>query len=170
VANEKKSNDIVGWIIAVVFGTSYYFYETGKNPFDSRDEVPIEVAYGYEREDNLLGSDMYKVNLTVFHGASDPISGRIIIRAYGDIFGEAGKDRNYGFNDLSNAPPGKNGGFNASFYINNAALKKDDMSLDVVKSHSTMRFVVEFQPSASETKWKTATWNFELRNGKLVTL
>jgi hypothetical protein len=31
-------------------------------------------------------------------------------------------------------------------------------------------FVVEFQSSTSETEWKMAKWNFELRNGKFVTL
>lgn len=171
MANEKKSSDIIVWIIVGIVGLGYYYYETEKNPFDFRKEVPLAVAYGWERDDNLLGNDQYKLNVTIYHKALNPISGRVIVRAYGDVYGKGGEDapnaHNYYFSDLVNAQPGRSGGFDASFYIKNPALQQDNLPNDFIKTHASMRFAVEFQPADSEKNWKTSSWNFEIRNGEI---
>ncbi len=172
--DEKKPTGWGGWIFGIILGLGVYYYQKGENPFDFRKEVPLAVAYGWERDDNLLDNDQYKLNVQIYHKALNPISGRVIIRAYGDVYGKGGEDapsaHNYYFTDLVNAQPGQSGGFGASFYINNPALQQDNLPSDFIKTHVTMRFVVEFQPADFEKAWKASSWNFEIRNGQFVDL
>lgn len=190
MADGNNSGSGWGWfwlvvVIALVGGGYLYQREGGKvfgpggvvNPgpqVDPRKQVPLAASYGWDREDNLLVDDKYRITITIYHTAPNPISGRVIIRAYGDVFGEGGEESpgadNYDFGDLANAPPGESGGYTALYYVNNPALRANNLPAETVKTNATMRFHVDFQPASSEKDWRPTTWKFEIRKGQFVDL
>lgn len=114
------------------------------------------------------------MTVTIYHTQPNPVSGRVIIRAYGEVFGTGGQSsdeaNNYHFADLIDAPPGEGGGAKATFYINNPELRGNGIPAEKIKSAATMRFVVVYQPAVTEKIWKKTTWNCEIRQGKFFDL
>jgi hypothetical protein len=174
MASNYKETLLVG--AAICIAVLYLQWDKVQIILDNREPVPIQFSVQLVREGTgwkIWENGKFRFNVSIYHSAANPISGRVIIRAYGDVFGKGGENtpeaENYKFKDIVNAPPGESGGFTTFFYIKNPLLD-DDVPMDIKMArakNSKMQFYTEFQPSDSETHWKKTTTRFEMRDGKL---
>ena len=131
-----------------------------------KKELPVTFKEAIYRDDNLLDNDSYKQYIYIYHKSPNPVSGRFIIRAFGDVFGNGGEGSNYKFFDIVDSLPGIDISNNTYFLINNPALRQDNIPDETIEKNTTMRLKIEFQPVASEKEWKATTWTLEINKGQ----
>lgn len=122
----------------------------------AKKPASLAAVWSFQREDNWISDDRYRIVLTVYHTEPQSISGHYIVRAYGDVFGVGGQDNgttdNYDESPEMTMEPGEGGGFSCFYYINDPDLRKNNISVETVKMVTDMRFKINFVPSASESR------------------
>jgi hypothetical protein len=183
---QNSGNNWGCWLVAVIaiIGVAIIYQRdggkvfgpggvAGNNPQDTRKTVPLRCARSYTRDNGVNGSNRYVFQLEIFHRADVPLSGRYIVRAFGDVFGNGGENSpegsNYAFLDVVNDLPGESGGIKTRFYVNNAFLKNYGLDSEFVEATAFMKIQAEFIPSGSSEKdWKKTFWEFEVNKGKYL--
>jgi len=128
-------------------------------------EVSLKANYHIDREDNLFINDRYRVHLNVYHEEPAAITGKYIVRAYGDVFGAGGQENegvgdNYDESPIATIPPGDAAAIHPFYYINDTALRGDDLSSDVAQKAVDMKIEVEFIPAPDDPKYRRTLRKF----------
>lgn len=139
---------------------------------DLKDPVPIRFHATLNRDDNLIADDYYYCYCWVENTSPRSVRGRAIVRAYGDVFGEGGRDGtgyedNYHESEIKMFGPGMTDAFQCHHRVSNSRLK-DNMSKSEYETIIKLRFEVEFIIDGEDEDYRSAEATFLVSNGAMT--
>lgn len=148
--------------VVLMFGGCDAVNEAVKNAATThkhKQEASLSVQWWVDREDNLLISDRYRLHVEIHHQEPSAVTGKYIVRAYGDVFGAGGQQNagigsNYDESPGGAIPPGDANAYRVFYYINDPALLGDNLPVETVRKSVDMTVEMEFVPAADDPKYQ----------------